>query len=470
MRAETIAVHGGYDGDPNTRAVAVPIYQTAAYTFDDAEHAMRLFDLDPTVPGYRYSRLSNPTVDVLDRRLALLEGGVGALSLASGQAAMFYAMLNLCEANSNFVTVPTLYGTTYTLFQYLLPSLKVFPRFAKSDSAEDVAAMIDDTTRAVYCESVGNPAGNIVDIAALADIAHQYALPLVVDNTVATPILLRPIEHGADIVVHSLTKYLGGHGTTIGGAIVDSGNFDWTTQDAQVMFPQFSKPDPSHHGLVYTEHFGRSAYIARARTYYQRMGGAVMTPMAAWQFLQGIETVGVRLDRHIDNGRKVAEYLAKDQRVAWVSYVGFPDNPHFKLCQQYLGGRAAALLTFGPLGGREAALKFHDSLKLIKRLVNIGDAKSLVCHPASTTHHELSEKEQLAAGVRPEMIRLSIGIEHIDDILEDIDQALDAATSDIMVTNRFFEETRDSGAAYADAVFGEGDDETVDQRDRDPGI
>jgi O-acetylhomoserine (thiol)-lyase len=447
MRAETIAIHGGYDGDPNTRAVAVPIYQTAAYTFDDAEHAMRLFDLDPTVPGYRYSRLSNPTTDVLDRRLALLEGGVGALSVASGQAAMMYAMLNLCEAGTNFVTVPQLYGTTFTLFNYLLASLKVFPRFARSDDPADIEALIDDTTRAVYCESVGNPAGNIADIYALAEVAHKHALPLVVDNTVATPILLRPIDYGADIVVHSLTKYLGGHGTTIGGAIVDSGRFPWA--DLKAKYPQFSTPDPSHHGLVYTDHFGMSAYIARARTYYQRMGGAVMTPMAAWQFLQGIETVAVRMQRHIENGREVAEYLRHDGRVAWVNYVGFTSSPYYTRCQQYLDGRAPALITFGT-HSEEAALKFHDSLKLIKRLVNIGDAKTLVCHPSSTTHHELTPAEKEAAGVKPEMIRLSIGIEHIDDIIEDIDQALAVASPP-----DFLEQVRDSGADYADAVLGQ---------------
>jgi O-acetylhomoserine (thiol)-lyase len=429
MRAETLAIHGGYDGDPTTKAVAVPIYQTAAYSFDDAEHAMQLFDL--AIPGYRYSRLSNPTTDVLDRRVAALEGGVGALSLASGQAAMHYAILNLCQANDNFVSVPQLYGTTFTLFQYLFPSLRVFPRFAKSDQPADIEAMIDDTTRCIYCESVGNPAGNVADIAALAEVAHAHGIPLVVDNTVATPVLLRPIEHGADIVVHSLTKYLGGHGTTIGGCIVDSGAFPWV--EHRDRFPQFTTPDPSHHGLVYTDHFGNSAYIARARTYYQRMAGAVISPLAAWQILQGIETVALRVERHVENGWKVAEYLLRDPRVAWVNYSGFVQSPYYELTKKYLGGKACALLSFGPQSGREGALKFHDSLRLIKRLVNIGDAKSLVCHPATTTHHELSPDEQLQAGVRPEMIRLSVGIEHIDDIIEDIDQALDAASRDLMV-------------------------------------
>ena len=451
MRAETIAIHGGYDGDPTTKAVAVPIYQTAAYEFDSAEHAIHLFEEAGRGPGYRYSRLSNPTVDVLDRRMAMLEGGVGALSVASGQAAMMYAILNLCEANSNFVTVPQLYGTTYTLFNYLLASMKVYPRFAKSDQPEDIEAMIDGTTKCIYCESVGNPAGNIADIRALAKLAHAYGIPLVVDNTVATPILLRPIDHGADIVVHSLTKYLGGHGTTIGGCIIDSGQFPW--QNYPDRFPMFSQPDASHHGLVYLDHFGRNAYIARARTYYQRMAGAVLTPMAAWQFLQGIETVAVRIERHVKNASIVAEYLAADPRVNWVNYVGDNNNPYYELCQKYLGGRACALMSFGPVGGLRGAMKFYNALKLIKRLVNIGDAKTLACHPATTTHHELSPEEQLKAGVRPEMIRLSIGIEHVDDIIADIDQALAVAVDDTMVVNEFTEEDRNVAAEYADSIF-----------------
>ena len=448
MRRETLAIHGGYEGDPITKAVAVPIYQTVAYEFDDAAHALHLFEEAGRGYGYRYSRLSNPTVDVLDRRMAALEGGVGALSVASGQAAMLYAMLNLCEANSNFVTVPQLYGTTYTLFNYLFPTMHVFPRFARSDRPEDIEWLIDDTTRAIYCESVGNPAGNIADIAALADVAHKHGIPLVVDNTVATPILLRPIEHGADIVVHSLTKYLGGHGTTIGGCIVDSGEFPWQAYSDR--FPQFSRPDASHHGLVYTDHFGKAAYIARCRTFYQRMAGAVLTPMAAWQFLQGIETVALRVERHVENARRVAEFLKQDPRVAWVQYAGFSESPYYQLCRQYLAGHACALITFGT-HSQSAALAFHDELKLIKRLVNLGDAKTLCCHPASTTHHELSPAELEKAGVKPEMIRLSIGIEHVDDIIEDIDQALMAATN--MVVNTWEDRVREDGAAYADAVF-----------------
>ena len=448
MRRETLAIHGGYEGDPVTKAVAVPIYQTVAYEFDDAAHARHLFEEAGRGGGYRYSRLSNPTVDVLDRRMAALEGGVGALSVASGQAAMMYAMLNLCEANSNFITVPQLYGTTYTLFNYLLPTMHVFPRFAKSDQPKDIEWLIDDTTRAIYCESVGNPAGNIADIGALADLAHKHGIPLVVDNTVATPILLRPIEHGADIVVHSLTKYLGGHGTTIGGCIVDSGKFPWTAYSDR--FPQFSRPDPSHHGLVYTDHFGQAAYIARCRTFYQRMAGAVLTPLAAWQFLQGIETVALRVERHVENGKKVAEFLKQDPRVAWVNYVGFDDSPYYQLCQRYLNGHACALITFGA-HSRSAALAFHDALKLIKRLVNLGDAKTLCCHPASTTHHELSPEELEKAGVKPEMIRLSIGIEHVDDIIEDIDQALMAATN--MVVNTWEDRVREAGIEYANAIF-----------------
>src|SRR5580658_1333524 len=425
VRSETIAIHGGYDGDPTTRAVAVPIYQTAAYEFESAEHGAALFNLEAA--GFRYSRISNPTVDVLDRRVAALEGGVGALCVASGQAALHYALLNLTQSGTNIVTVPQLYGTTHTLFSHLLPSFGIEVRFAASDHPADIGALIDRDTRAVFCESVGNPAGNICDIQALAEVAHAAGVPLVVDNTVATPILLRPIDYGADIVVHSLTKFMGGHGTTLGGAIVDSGNFPWKEHASR--FPMFSQPDPSYHGLVYTDHFGKGAFLGRCRSVYQRTTGAVLSPLSAFLLLQGIETVALRVERHVENGRKVAEFLRNDPRVAWVKYAGFCDSPYRPLSQKYLGGRACSLMAVGVKGGFAAAVKFHDALNLVTRLVNLGDAKSLACHPASTTHRQMSAEEQRNAGVLPEMIRLSIGIEHIDDILEDVDQALAAAAA-----------------------------------------
>src|SRR5213592_796761 len=422
MRRETIAIHGGYDGDPTTKAVAVPIYQTVAYEFDSADHGAALFNLE--VEGYRYSRISNPTTAVLERRVAALEGGVDALCVSTGQAALNYAALNVSELGSNIVSVPQLYGTTYTLFGHVLPSQGVTVRFAASDRPEAIDALIDEKTRAVFCESVGNPAGNICDLEALAGVAHAHGVPLIVDNTVATPILLRPIEYGADIVVHSLTKFMGGHGTTLGGAIVDSGTFPWAAHGER--FPMFTRPDPSYHGLVYTEHFKGAAYIARCRSVYQRTTGAVLSPLSAFLLLQGIETVALRVERHVENSRRVAEFLRHDRRVAWVHYAGFPDSPYHALAQKYLGGRPCSLMTFGIKGGFAASKKFYDGLRLVKRLVNLGDAKSLACHPAATTHRQMSADEQRKAGVSPEMIRLSIGIEHVDDIIADLDQALEA--------------------------------------------
>ncbi len=425
MKPETIAIHGGYQPDPTTRAVAVPIYQTVAYAFDSADHAAALFNLE--AEGFRYTRIQNPTTAVLERRIAALEGGHEALCVASGQAATNYAVLNVAELGANIVSVPQLYGTTHTLFAHLLPSQGITVRFAASDRPEDLARLIDDKTRALFCESVGNPAGNICDIAALARVAHAAGVPLIVDNTVASPILLRPIEHGADIVVHSLTKFLGGHGTTLGGAIVDSGSFDWAANAGR--FPAFSQPDPSYHGMVYTAHFGRGAYLARCRSVYQRTTGAVLAPLSAFLLLQGVETVALRVERHVENGRRVAEFLRDDPRVAWVKYAGFPESPYHALAQQYFGGRACSLLTVGIRGGYGAAVRFHDALGLVTRLVNLGDAKSLACHPASTTHRQMSPEEQRGAGVLPEMIRLSVGIEHIDDILADLDQALAVAAA-----------------------------------------
>jgi len=425
MRNETIAVHGGYEVEPTTKAVAVPIYQTVAYAFDSAEHGAALFNLE--VKGYRYSRIGNPTCDVLERRVAALEGGLEALSVSSGQSAMHYSVLNLCERGRNIVSVPQLYGTTYTLFAHMLPGFGINVRFAETDHPAAIEKVVNEDTRAIFCESVGNPAGNICDIEALANVARKHGIPLIVDNTVATPILLRPIDYGADIVVHSLTKFMGGHGTTLGGAIVDSGKFPWAKHARR--FPMFSEPDLSYHGLVYTEHFGPAAYIGRCRCVYQRVVGSVLSPLSAFLLLQGIETIAVRIDRHVENARRVAEFLRGDPRVEWVNYAGFPDNPHHELAQKYLGGRACSLITFGIRGGFDGGTRFYDALKLVKRLVNLGDAKSLACHPASTTHRQMTTEEQRKAGVTPEMIRLSIGIEHADDIIADLGQALDRAAA-----------------------------------------
>jgi O-acetylhomoserine (thiol)-lyase len=385
-----------------------------------------LFNLE--ADGFRYSRISNPTVDVLERRIAELEGAHAALAVSTGQAALYYAIATLADCGGNIVSVPQLYGTTHTLFAHILPKQGIACRFAASDRAGDVASLIDENTRAVFCESIGNPAGNICDIEKLAEVAHAHGVPLVVDNTVATPILLRPIEFGADIVVHSLTKFMGGHGTTLGGAVVDSGKFPWRENARR--FPMFCEPDASYHGLVYVDHFGPSAFVARARSVYQRTTGAVLSPLSAFLLLQGIETVALRVERHVENAQKVAEFLRADPRVTWVNYAGFDDSPHYSMVRKYLGGRASSLLTFGIKGGFAAGCAFYDALKLIKRLVNIGDAKSLACHPASTTHRQMSPEEQNKAGVTPEMIRLSIGIEHVSDIIADLDQALAAARPD----------------------------------------
>src|SRR5277367_2462544 len=423
MKRETIAIHSGYDIDPTTKAVAVPIYQTVAYAFDSTEHAAALFNLE--AEGFRYTRIQNPTTAVLERRVAALEGGREALCVASGQAAVSYAVQNVTQLGSNIVSVPQLYGTTHTLFAYLLPSQGVTVRFAVSDHPEEIEKLIDGNTRAIFCESVGNPAGNICDIEGLADVAHRHGVPLIIDNTVATPMLLRPIEHGADIVVHSLTKFMGGHGTTLGGVIVDSGNFPWAEHASR--FPMFCEPDRSYHGLVYTERFGRAAYIARCRSRYLRTTGAVLAPLSAFLLIQGVETAALRVERHVENGRKVAEFLRSDPRATWVNYAGFPDSPYYALAQKYLNGQGCSLMMLGVKGGYDAAIRFYDTLKLVSRLVNLGDAKSLACHPASTTHRQMSPEEQRKAGIQREMIRLSIGIEHIDDILADLDQALNAA-------------------------------------------
>ncbi|AYZ63757.1 aminotransferase class I/II-fold pyridoxal phosphate-dependent enzyme [Burkholderia multivorans] len=419
-RLETIAVHGGYRPDPTTRAVAVPIYQTVAYAFDDTQHGADLFDLK--VQGNIYTRIMNPTTDVLEQRIAALEGGVGALALASGQAAVTYSIQTIAEAGDNIVSASTLYGGTYNLFAHTLPQYGITTRFADPRDPASFDALIDARTKAIFAESVGNPLGNITDIAALAEIAHRHGIPLIVDNTVPSPYLLRPFEHGADIVVHSLTKYLGGHGTSLGGAIVDSGKFPWAEHADR--FKRLNEPDVSYHGVVYTEAFGQAAYIGRARVVPLRNMGAAISPFNAFQILQGIETLALRIERISDNTLKIAQHLARHENVEWVSYAGLPDHPDHPLVARYLSGRGPGLLTFGVKGGRAGGAKFQDALKLFTRLVNIGDSKSLATHPASTTHRQLSPAELAKAGVKEETVRLSIGIEHIDDLIADLDQAL----------------------------------------------
>ncbi len=425
-RAETVAIHGGYDGDPTTHACAVPIYQTVAFEFDSADHGAALFNLE--VPGNIYTRIGNPTNAVLERRVAALEGGVEALSVSAGSAAVHYAVANLVEAGDNFVSMSQLYGATYTLFAHVFRASGVEARFAASDDVDDVERLIDDRTRAIYCESVGNPAGNIADVPGLAALAHRHGIPLIVDNTVATPILFRPIEHGADVVVHSLTKFIGGHGTSLGGMIVDAGRFPWDAHAGR--FPMLTRPEPSYHDVVYTKQFGAAAFVARCRTVCQRNTGATLSPFNGFLILQGLETLPLRIERHVRNAREVACFLRDDPRVASVNYAGFPDNPNHARLRSLLGGQCPSLLTFEVRGGFEAGRRFLDALTLFKRLVNLGDARSLATHPASTTHRQLTEPELRSAGVTPETVRLSIGIEHIDDIVDDLDRALAAAAAE----------------------------------------
>ncbi|WP_348697930.1 aminotransferase class I/II-fold pyridoxal phosphate-dependent enzyme [Duganella fentianensis] len=422
MKLETLAVHGGYQPDPTTRAVAVPIYQTVAYAFDDTQHGADLFDLK--VPGNIYTRIMNPTQNVLEQRVAALEGGIAALALASGQAAITYAIQTIAEAGDNIVSASALYGGTYNLFAHTLPQFGISTRFADARNPASFEALIDAHTKAVFIESIGNPLGNITDIAAIADIAHRHGVPLIVDNTVASPYLLRPIEHGADIVVHSLTKYLGGHGNSIGGAIVDSGKFPWA--DHPQRFKRLNEPDVSYHGVVYTQALGPAAYIGRARVVPLRNTGAAISPFNAFLILQGIETLALRMERITENALKVAQFLGQHGKVKWVNYAGLEGHRDHALAQKYLGGRSSGLLTFGVQGGVEGGARFQDALKLFTRLVNIGDAKSLACHPASTTHRQLNEQELEKAGVTVDTVRLSVGIEHIDDLLADLDQALAA--------------------------------------------
>jgi O-acetylhomoserine (thiol)-lyase len=423
MKRETIALHVGYDGDPTTKAVAVPIYQTVAFEFDDAAHGAALFNLE--VQGNIYTRIGNPTNTVLEKRVAALEGGVEALSVSSGMAAIHYSLINIAEIGHNIVSTPQLYGATYTLLAHILPKQGIAGRFAESDHPDAVEKLIDENTRAVFCESVGNPAGNVADIEGLARVAHKHGVPLIVDNTVATPILLRPIEYGADVVLHSMTKFMGGHGTTLGGMIVDSGKFPW--RDHPKRYYMLNVPEAAYHGVVYTEHYGAAAYVARCRTVAQRNTGSTLSPFNGFLVLQGIETMALRVERHVENARKVAQFLRNHNRVAWVNYAGFPDSPLYPMAHRYLGTQFCSLLTFGVKGGFEKGVKCFDALRLFKRMVNMGDAKSLACHPASTTHRQLTPEEQLKAGVTPEMLRLSVGIEHIDDIIADLAQALDKA-------------------------------------------
>ena len=424
MKIETIAVHGGYTPDPTTKAVAVPIYQTVAYAFDNTQHGADLFDLK--VAGNIYSRIMNPTNGVLEARVAAMEGGIGALAVASGMAAIAYAIQTITETGDNIVSASTLYGGTYTLFAHTFPQMGIEVRFADAKDPASFGKLIDARTKAVYCESVGNPLGNVTDIAALAAVAHAAGVPLIVDNTVPSPYLCRPFEHGADIVVHSLTKYLGGHGTTIGGAIVDSGKFPWA--DHKARFKRLNEPDVSYHGVVYTEALGAAAYIGRARVVPLRNMGAALSPMNAFQILQGIETLALRMDRICENALKVANYLSSHPKVGWLNYAGLSDHADHALVQKYMGGRASGLISFGlkATDSLEAGARFQDALQLFTRLVNIGDAKSLACHPATTTHRQLNAAEMAKAGVKPDMVRLSIGIEHIDDLIADLDQALAA--------------------------------------------
>ncbi len=423
MKPETIALHAGYTAEPTTNAATTPIYQTTSYTFNDSQHGADLFDLK--VPGNIYSRIMNPTNGVLEQRLAELEGGIGALAVASGMAAIRYSIEAIAEVGSNIVSTSQLYGGTYNLFAHTFPRQGIETRFASAEDFERVESLIDGNTKALFCESIGNPAGNIVDIQRWADIAHKAGVPLIVDNTVATPILCRPFDFGADIVVHSLTKYIGGHGTTIGGAIVDSGKFDWTAHSDR--FAIMNTPDPSYHGVVYTQAMGEAAYIGRCRVVPLRNTGAALSPHSAFLIMQGLETLALRMERHCSNAEKVAEHLGGHPQVSWVNYAGLVDSPFRETCEKICGGKASGIVSFGIQGGIAAGSQFIDALQLILRLVNIGDAKSLACHPASTTHRQLNAEELASAGVSEDMVRISVGIEHIDDILADIDQALMAS-------------------------------------------
>ncbi len=420
MKLETLAIHKAYKSDPTTKSAAVPIYQTTAYTFDDTQHGADLFNL--AVPGNIYTRIMNPTTDILEQRIAAMEGGIAGLATASGMAAITYAIQCIADNGSNIVSTSQLYGGTYNLLAHTLPKQGIETRLISADDYDAIEAAIDDNTRALFCESIGNPAGNIVNIPKFAEIAHKHGVPLIVDNTVATPFLFRPIEHGADIVVHSLTKYIGGHGTSVGGIIVDSGKFDWAANASR--FKMLNEPDPSYHGVVYTEALGEAAYIGRCRVVPLRNTGAAISPTNSFYFLQGLETLGLRIEKHCDNAQKLADYLEAHDAITWINYAGLKSSPHHALCQSLLNGKASGILSFGIRGGIEAGTKFIDALELIYRLVNIGDAKSLACHPASTTHRQLNEDELKLSGVSSDLVRISVGIEHLDDIIADVEQAL----------------------------------------------
>lgn len=420
MKAETIAIHAGYAPDPTTKAVAVPVYQTTSYAFDNTQHGADLFDLK--VQGNIYTRIMNPTTAVLEERVAALEGGIGAVALASGMAAITYAIQTIAEAGDNIVSVSTLYGGTYNLFAHTLPKQGIEVRFFDYRYPEQLEQLIDSKTKLIFAESIGNPLGNVVELKKISEIAHRLGVPVVVDNTVATPILQRSFEHGADIVIHSLTKYIGGHGNSIGGIVVDSGKFPWGEHKER--FAVLNTPDPSYHGVNYVEALGAAAYIARLRVVPLRNTGAALSPFNAFLILQGLETLALRIERHSDNALKVAQYLKQHPKVKWVNYAGLPEHPQHHLIDEYLSGKASGILSFGVQDGREGGTRFIDALKLFTRLVNIGDAKSLACHPATTTHRQLSPEELQKAGVSEDLVRLSVGIEHIDDLIADLEQAL----------------------------------------------
>ena len=421
MKIETQAIHAGFEDDPTTRAVAVPIYQTTSYSFRDTQHGADLFDL--VEPGNIYTRMMNPTSDVLEQRISQLEGGIGALAMASGMAAITAAVQTVARAGDNIISVSQLYGGTYNLFAHSLPNQGIEARMASGDDIDALEALIDVNTKALFCESIGNPAGNIVDIQGLSSMAHKHGIPVIVDNTVATPIFCRPIEQGADIVIHSLTKYIGGHGTSVGGIIVDSGKFPWKDNPR---FPVFNQPDPSYHGVVYADAMGEAAFIGRARVVPLRSMGAAISPFNSFLILQGLETLALRMERHTENALKVAKYLSAHKCVDWVNYAGLESDKYYELSKKVVSGKPSGILSFGIKGGEVAGAKFIDALQLIKRLVNIGDAKSLACHPASTTHRQLSDDELKSAGASRDMVRISVGIEHVDDIIADIEQALEA--------------------------------------------
>lgn len=423
MRLESLALHHGYESDPTTKSAVVPIYQTTSYTFDDTQHGADLFDLK--VPGNIYTRITNPTNDVLEKRLAEMEGGIAGLAVASGMSAITYAIQAIAEAGDNIVSSSQLYGGSYNLFAHTFPRQGISVRMASFDDYDKIESLIDEKTKALFCESIGNPAGNIVDLQRWSEIAHRHGVPLIVDNTVATPYLCRVFDHGADIVVHSLTKYIGGHGTTLGGMIVDSGRFDWVANKAR--FPMLNEPDPSYHGVVYTEALGPAAYIGRCRVIPLRNTGSALSPHSAFLLMQGLETLGLRMERHCENAMKVANYLQQHPKVEWVNYAALENSPYHEVCQKITQGQASGILSFGITGGKEAGARFIDALQMILRLVNIGDAKSLACHPATTTHRQLNSEELASAGVSEDLVRISVGIEHIDDIIADIAQALDKA-------------------------------------------